>query len=233
MDQQESRSENKQTDNTIEGNEGKSPSRHVQESVYGGMNVILSAHEQYNIAGRAGAGSFSDPSERIILSIDGHKRELEDIGIKLAKKAQNYTIVSLIIKVLVIFLGAFIATREVANQILGVSNIANVIIYAIVGLLIATVTGLDAAFKWENRSAELRTLVTACRTTTRKISSDLTTILAAKTSKGNSSEKELTKILNSLDSTLTEIQTKAASLGVDTTKYRDAVDPANRKLSDN
>jgi len=160
----------------------------------------------------------TDPVAHIISSINGHRYELEDIATKLAKFAQVYT------KVLVILLGAFIATREIANQILGASNTVNIIIYAAVGLLIATVTGLEAAFKWEGRSAELRTLVTTCRTTARTISTDLTKILAKKTSQGNHIEEALTTLLESLDSTLTDIQTKASSLGIDTTKYRDGTD---------
>ncbi|GHO42281.1 hypothetical protein KSX_04440 [Ktedonospora formicarum] len=47
--------------------------------------------------------------------IHGHVSELEEIAINLSKSAQTYRILSLLTKVAVIFLGAFIATKEIAN----------------------------------------------------------------------------------------------------------------------
>ncbi|GCE03965.1 hypothetical protein [Dictyobacter aurantiacus] len=189
--------------------------KYQYNSVYGVHNAIFSNIENTNA---------------VIETIKGHRMEFEDIGVKLAKYAHKYKTISLITKVLTIFFGAFIVTKEVANQILGSSNIGNIIIYAAIGLLIATLTGLDTAFKWEKKSIELGALVAVCRATTRKTASDLAKISEIATSQENDSRNKANKILDTLDNALVDVQTKAAALGIDTTRYKISTRESDYKL---
>src|SRR3954453_16199834 len=103
--------------------------------------------------------------------INARQQELQIVTDLLAKEAQKMATLASIIKVSLILLGAFVATREVANQILGTSNLAPIIIYTVIGLLITILAGLEAAFKWEGKSTELRTLAALCQATLRQVDS--------------------------------------------------------------
>jgi hypothetical protein len=97
---------------------------------------------------------------------------------------------------------------------LGSSNIANIIIFAVAGLLIAVLTGLEAAFKWENTSAELKSLATVSRDASRKAASSLVKTFATKQDKERL--EELEKILDILDEAIVDVQKKAAAIGIET-----------------
>ncbi len=119
--------------------------------------------------------------ENLFSMINIHLDELDAVGNILAKTAQKLTFRSSWVKALVIILGALVATREVANQLIGASSSVNIVIYTIIGLLITAAAGLEAAFKWENRSAELRTLAATCRIAKRQSASQLTEVFAIET----------------------------------------------------
>jgi hypothetical protein len=142
-----------------------------------------------------------------------HRHDLEYTGTHILSVARRRAQLASLGKVLVILLGAFVATKEVANQVLGGASAVNTVIYAVAGLMIAAVTGLEAAFKWENTASELRHLVAMSWSTARKAASDVTGISA----KASDDEKLFTlrKILENIDITLADVQTKAANLGVD------------------
>lgn len=144
--------------------------------------------------------------------IDIHLNELDAIEKILAKTAQKLTLRATWAKVLVIVLGALVATREVASQLIGASSAVNIVIYTIIGLLITTAAGLEAAFKWENRSAELRTLAATCRNTKRQNTNQLSEILAIETNQDRLAA--LKKLLDSLGEKVGEVQEKAATLGI-------------------
>lgn len=102
-------------------------------------------------------------------SINDRQLELHGVTDILANKAGQLARVTLVSKVILILLGAVVATRETANQIISAESGAIIALYTLLGLVIAVVAGLEAAFKWETRSAELRVLATACRSTVRTV----------------------------------------------------------------
>ena len=127
------------------------------------------------------------------------------MGVTLAKIAERLSVRSMIVKTLLIFLGALVATREVASGVFGVNNIAVIVIYTLIGVLIATLAGLEVAFRWENRSVELKNLAANTRAERRKLESAI-----VKNNTALASES----LLDALDKQSSETQEKAASLGV-------------------
>jgi hypothetical protein len=87
----------------------------------------------------------------------------ENLGRVLSRASQKRAQVGAAIKAIVIFLGAFVAVRETFNQLFGSSSTLTIVVFAVAGLLIASLTGLEAAFKWETKSTNLRNLATECR----------------------------------------------------------------------
>lgn len=127
------------------------------------------------------------------------------MGVTLAKIAERLSVRSMIVKTLLIFLGALVATREVASGVFGVNNIAVIVIYTLMGVLIATLAGLEVAFRWENRSVELKNLAANTQAERRKFESAI-----VKNNTALASES----LLDALDKQSSETQEKAASLGV-------------------
>lgn len=66
-------------------------------------------------------------------------------------------------------------------------------------------------------SAELKNLVTMSRAATRKAATDVIEVLA--TSSDTQKPVEIKRVLDALDATVVEIQTRAAKLGVDAVAY--------------
>ena len=153
--------------------------------------------------------------EQIQGSITDRQYELQNVTDILASKAELVAKRALISKVVLIFLGALVATRETASQILPPDHIAIIILYTLMGLIIAVIAGLEAAFKWETRAAELRTLAAICQSTLRTVDSQWQKEIG--TTSGEEKIAAAQKLLDLQDSNLSEVQTKAASLGVNIT----------------
>src|SRR5262245_55105808 len=91
----------------------------------------------------------------------------------LARDAERNSLFAAIGKVVLILLGAFVATREVASQLFGASNIWNIVIFTLVGLAISVIAGLDAAFKWTQSSSDLKSLAATCQIARQDCESEL------------------------------------------------------------
>jgi hypothetical protein len=115
-------------------------------------------------------------------------------------------------KIVLIFLGAFVATKEVANQFLGANSGLNTLIFTVAGLVIATVAGLDAAFKWDKTSADLKGLSVTCQINKRDGESELQKALQITSE--DEKRAALEKIMDTLTHNLDEVCAKAATLGI-------------------
>src|SRR6516165_8811073 len=90
-------------------------------------------------------------------------QKLSDAETALARDAERNSLLGATGKVVLILLGAFVATKEVANQLFGASNAWNIVIYTLVGLAVSVIAGLDAAFKWTQSSSDLKSLAATCQ----------------------------------------------------------------------
>ncbi len=138
--------------------------------------------------------------------------DLNDTEAALAGDAEWNSLFSAFGKVLLIFLGAFVATKEVASQLFGANNTANIVIFTLAGLVIAVIAGLDAAFKWEKASADLKGLAAACRVSILNGRSELQKALGLPTDEEK--RDALEKLLDSLNKNLNDIYSKSATLGI-------------------
>lgn len=174
----------------------------------------------------------SSEKEKIIHGmIEVHRRELESIDNQLAKEARKKSILTSIVKASVIFLGAFVAIKEVANQLIGASSTVNIVIFTVAGLLIAVLTGLEAAFKWENTSVQLKSLAAIGRAASRKAASNLAKGFATK--QDEERLKELEKILDVIDDAIADTQKKASELGIETIIDNNVYSTQTIRVSDN
>jgi len=102
-------------------------------------------------------------------SINDRQRELHSVTAILANVAARRARWATASKVIVIALGAFAATKSAADQLLGAASHISMVTYTLAGLVIATVAGLEAAFKNETTAAELRILAAAGQSTVRQV----------------------------------------------------------------
>jgi hypothetical protein len=116
-------------------------------------------------------------------------------------------------KVLLIVLGALTATKAVADDLAGAESAGIVLTYAIIGVATATVAGLLASFKWEEKAAQLTVLTT--RTTSWRREKQFAFDQAIEHA---SSEKKyietLEKIVNDANTQLEGFELEAAKLGI-------------------
>lgn len=159
-------------------------------------------------------------------------KNFNQVGNFVAKDTQKISRAASIFKVLTIFLGAFVATREVANQLIGSTNSINVVLYAAIGLLIAVIAGLDAAFKWESRAADLRVVASSCLTYSQQINTQMIKVNElideVKNEQAPASQAEqlrvekdrseklnaIEKLLDAMEINLGQIHQRTASLGL-------------------
>ena len=87
--------------------------------------------------------------------------------------------------------------------------------------MIATVSGLDAAFKLESRAAALRALAASCQSTIWQIDSEWRKSIGSLSSSDFQSEEARVQaarlLLDRQDQVLADVQSKAAALGEDIT----------------
>lgn len=153
--------------------------------------------------------------ERVQAGINDRQQELQSMTDVLASEAQRVARLATVSKVVLIFLGALVATRETANQILGSSSVGAAVFYAVVGVGVAVLAGLEAAFKWESRGADLKTLGAACQATVRSVDSQWHKEVGP--AEGADRVRAALALLEVQDARLTDVQARAAELGVNIT----------------
>lgn len=149
-----------------------------------------------------------DPLFKATLS---HLRELDYVEKRLAKIGNRLALISGLCKTSLIIFGAVIATKEVTSQFVGKSTFIT-IAYTIIGLLIAVIAGLEAAFKWEKKSGEISNIATTSRTIKRDYIFKLTEVFA-NTNKTDTLNT-LKEIIKSLDVKISNIQAEVSKFGV-------------------
>jgi hypothetical protein len=159
-----------------------------------------------------------DPISTLQKSIEDRQDELQSVTLILAKAAKGSGFRATTSKVSVIFLGAFAATRGAMDQIVGgTSNRAVLLTYTVAGLLTATIAGLEAAFKTEGKSAELKQLAATCQSTVRLVDTQWRKQVSP--AYGDDRIEAARNLLDLQDTKLAEIQQQAARLGVNITLH--------------
>ena len=144
--------------------------------------------------------------------INERQNELRNLVSILGHKAHRIQLVSNILRVMTILLSAIIAARASISAAAGPSNGDWSIVFVVATVVMTALLGLEAAFKFDKRAAELNLLAALARSTVitvdgewrKKVGSLFDTDL----------RDALREILTLQEAKLAEIHQKAASLGV-------------------
>lgn len=143
--------------------------------------------------------------------VEKHFENLHYRERNLAKRAKTFNRLAGLSKVALIFLGAFVATRTFADSFFGATTLINTLTYVLAGVLIATIAGLDAGFKWESRSLALAKLAAFIQSTREKAEIEKTRI--ATIADQQEREEAIKKLLEKLTGHSTAFYEEAPSLG--------------------
>jgi len=94
--------------------------------------------------------------------INERQEELFSIQAALEAEARRASNVARLLRIAVIFLGAFGATREVADTLTGGRRHSVIVIYTLLGLAITVIGSIAATFRPDNKAAELKILGAEC-----------------------------------------------------------------------
>ncbi|MBD1877213.1 hypothetical protein H6F75_27395 [Nodosilinea sp. FACHB-131] len=130
----------------------------------------------------------------------------------LSKTAEVKGRVAVISKVITIVLGAFIATQAVATQLYGKANQNVSVIYSVAGLLVATIGGVEAAFKNETKAGELSVLAVQCQSSIWQINTEWSK--SVEIAKDEIKIQAAVSILERQSTTLVDIHSRAAQAGI-------------------
>lgn len=127
-------------------------------------------------------------------------------------------------KIATIILGAFSASQGVAAEAYGKASPFTSILFALIGIAVAAIAGIEVALKFETRASELRVLAAKCQAARFQHNSEWAHKIAiAKPGEAIAAARDLLAIQ---DQALSEAQLEAAKLGVN------IVMEENRKLRD-
>jgi hypothetical protein len=105
--------------------------------------------------------------EELKEDINERQEELFSIQVNLEAEARKSSNLAKYLRIAVIFLGAFAATREAADRLYdsttgGRSHQSVIIIYTLLGLAITVIGSISATFRPDNTAAELKILAAEC-----------------------------------------------------------------------
>jgi hypothetical protein len=146
--------------------------------------------------------------------INERQDELFSIQIALEDEARRASNFAKYLRIAVIFLGAFAATREAADTLYGAASEKHrtvIVIYTLLGLAITVIGSISATFRPDNTAAELKILAAECNTCLLAIDCQLPR-------KGDTSPVEeqieaARKLILLQNEKISELRSKAAKIG--------------------
>jgi hypothetical protein len=98
--------------------------------------------------------------------------------------------------------------------LVGSANTGSLVIYALAGLLTATIAGLDAAFRWDRRSVDTGALAARSLSRMREVDTEYRSSEAAAGGSTVDREQAAIKVLALQDKSLEEVQAESTKLGI-------------------
>lgn len=151
----------------------------------------------------------------LIEDINERQDELFAVQTTLESEARRASNFAKYLRIAIIFLGAFAATREAADSLYdssrGSSN-AVVVIYTLLGLSITVIGSISATFRPDNTAAELKILAAECNACLLMIDCQL-----PRKNDPAPIEEQITaarRLINLQNEKISEIRAKAAKLGM-------------------
>ena len=144
--------------------------------------------------------------------INDRQKDLRELVNILGKKSHDMQRLSNWMKVLTIVLSAVLTAKGVSDKILGGDAATPLISFTAIGILNTALLGIEAAFKFEKRAADINTMSASCQAAMIAVDSQWRKEI------GSISDSDLRNaardILTTQDKALTEAHQKAASLGI-------------------
>lgn len=145
--------------------------------------------------------------------IDERQSELQRVADVLTKEAHRLRRHGGLNRVILIALGAMSATQAGFEKLGIISETYLSLFFLVIGVLVAVIAGVEAAFKFEGKGAELTALAASCHSMVRQTDSAWYRQVGIE----EDSEKQVQGALQVMElqqSKLDEVQEKAAALGV-------------------
>lgn len=148
--------------------------------------------------------------------ISARQQELQKVADVLARAAQKYRRTAAWVRVLLIFCGAIAATQSAWEQAFAGYKEHGFIVFTLLGVAITALAGLEAAFKFEARGAELNLLAASCHSTVRRTDATWYKQVGIAVNPDEQIAGAMS-LIELQDTKLSEIQEKAATSGVNIT----------------
>lgn len=136
--------------------------------------------------------------------------ELRATYVGMARWSHSNGIMALVMKLIIVILGAFVAFRDVTGVLLGG---ANNVIHLVASILIALLAAVETTLQLERKSERLNLLATTCRNVVYGVESRLVKMETLTPEKRSAAELEL---LDEIDQQLGEIRNQATALKINT-----------------
>jgi hypothetical protein len=144
--------------------------------------------------------------------INERQNDLRDLVNILGKKSFDMQRLSSWMKVVTIVLSSVVTAKGVSDKIFGGDAASALISFTALGVINTALLGIEAAFKFEKRSADINIMSASCQATMIAVDSQWRKEI------GSISDSDLRNaardILTMQDNSLTEVHQKAASLGI-------------------
>jgi hypothetical protein len=151
----------------------------------------------------------------LLKDIAERQRVLIAIRSELEREAKHASKMSKYVRIAVIFLGAFAATREAADQILppaAKGRLAVILTYTFMALAITVIGSIAAALRFAEKATELNGMVAECNCSLLK--SDCEMPKEGETASVATQIKTARKVISDQNETIRAIQVKASKLDV-------------------
>jgi hypothetical protein len=171
------------------------------------------------LVGDVPTGQSDPPRDRLGMlqrAIVERQGELQRTADTLASHAQTFWRLSTTAKVSLVLLGALSATKATTDQVVGSTSTGGLITYTVLGVLTATIAGVQAAMHFDARSTGLTALAAESQALLRNVDSDWYKKVGVVSPDQDRIAAAL-EILALQDDTLASVQQRAAEAGVNIT----------------
>ena len=147
--------------------------------------------------------------------IERRQQELHTVAEFIARKAARLTKTANLVKIATITLGAVTAAKGTVDTIIGTADHWSLAIFSVIGVAIAVCAGVEAAFKFDKRGAELTVLASSCQADARKVDTAWRTEIGSKHGTDQSDAER--RLIATADTMLAKAQEAAAKIGANYT----------------
>ncbi len=170
---------------------------------------------EVNIASNSGEHLRMDEMmQSLQRGINDRQKDLRDLVDILGKKSRDMQRLSNWMRVVTIVLSAVLTAKGVSDKVLGGNAVGPLISFTAIGILNTAFLGIEAAFKFERRAADINTMSASCQAALIAVDSQWRKEIGSISDSDSDLRNAARDILTTQDKALTEAHQKATSLGI-------------------